>query len=108
MKPGVQKPHWAPPCTIQATCRGWGSWGVPMPSMVVTAAPSATLAILVTQERTSLPSRITLQQPHWPSPQPTLVPVSPNCWRITLARDSSESATTVFLIPLITRFFLII
>ncbi len=105
MNPGVQKPHWAPPWIIQAICRGWRHSGVPSPSMVVTLAPSGTLAILVTQERTSLPSRITLQAPHWPCPQPILTPVSKRLRRKTSARLSSASTTSRRGMPLTTSSF---
>ena len=46
MKPGVQKPHWAQPCAIHATCRGCMSLRVPTPSIVVISAPSGTRLIL--------------------------------------------------------------
>ena len=86
MKPGVQMPHCAPPCAIQATCSGCRSSGVPMPSMVVILAPGASFSIGVWQARTGLPSTITVQEPHWPSSQQTLQPVSSICSRKTSAR----------------------
>ena len=70
--------------------------------------PSGTRFILVMQERTSLPSRITEQQPHWPWPQPTLVPVSSNCSRKTSASLVSGSAMTVLGTPLTCSILLII
>ena len=105
MKPGVQKPHWAPPWIIQAICRACRSCGVPMPSMVVMAAPSGTRSILVIQERISLPSMITLQAPHWPLPQPTLVPVRRRLLRMTSASRSEPSVTTERSIPFTYNFF---
>jgi hypothetical protein len=69
--------------------------------MVVTRAPSSMRFILVMQERMTLPSMITEQQPHWPCPQPILVPVSFNCSRNTSARMASGSAMTVLGMPLI-------
>ncbi len=108
MKPGLQNPHWAPPCTVQAICRACRLSGVPMPSMVVTRAPSSTRVILVMQARTTLPSRITEQQPHCPWPQPTLVPVSFSCSRRTSESIVSGSAMTVLGSPLMWSVFLII
>ena len=108
MKPGVQKPHWAPPCTIQASCSGCRLSGVPMPSIVVTREPSSTRFILVMQERTTLPFRITEQPPHWPWPHPTLVPVSFNCSRKTSDSMVSGSARTVLGTPLMWSILLII
>lgn len=43
-----------------------------MPSRVVIRAPSATRFIFMVQVRTSLPSIMTLQAPHWPVPHPDL------------------------------------
>jgi len=48
----------------------------PMASMVVTARPF-TSPTGRTQERTGLPSRWTVQAPHWAMPHPNLVPVRP-------------------------------
>ena len=61
--------------------------GVPMPSMVSTWLYSLTCLIFLTQERTSLPSRMTVHAPQTPLSQPTLVPVSP-MRRSTLASVS--------------------
>jgi hypothetical protein len=73
--------------------------GVPIPSIVVIDAPSATLAIFTTQDRINFPSMIMLHEPHWPSPQPTLTPVSPNWSRNTAERGVSAWATTSLGIP---------
>ncbi|KAF5047777.1 hypothetical protein DSECCO2_456890 [anaerobic digester metagenome] len=108
MKPGEQKPHWAAPWSIQASCSGCGLAGVPMPSTVVMFAPSSTRFILVAQARTTLPSMMTEHAPHWPSPQPTLVPVRPRLLRSTLTRVSSASTTRFLAMPLTTICFLII
>ncbi len=108
MNPGVQKPHWAPPCRIQDSCRGCKCSGVPMPSIVVTAAPSVNRENLVAQDRTTLPPSITLQAPHWAWLQPTLVPVSPSCSRRIDAREASAGAMIFRATPLTTSSFLII
>jgi len=57
------------------------------------------------QERTTRPSRITLQQPHCPWLQPTFVPVSSSWLRSTLASDSSGSTSSFRSRPLIYRVF---
>jgi len=44
--------------------------------MVSTSAP-ATSASLVMHDLTAAPPIRTVQAPHWPMPQPNLVPVSP-------------------------------
>ena len=108
MKPGEQKPHWAQPWAIHATCRGCMSDNVPMPSMVVISAPSLILPIFVRQERVTLPSTMTLQAPQWPSPQPILQPVSSRRSRRKVARVSFSSTRMLRLMPLIIRVFLII
>ena len=105
MNPGVQKPHWTAPFATNAHWMAWRQSGVPRPSIVRIADWSGTSFILVTQERTTFPLRITLQAPHWPCPHPTLVPVSPSCFRITLASNSSGFAMTVRGTPLMTRVF---
>ena len=94
MKPGVQTPHWAPPCAIQAICSGCRLSAVPMPSIVVIFAPGASFSIVVWQARSGLPSTITVHEPHWPSSQQTLQPVSNICSRKTSARVAVFSATT--------------
>src|ERR1017187_3202022 len=46
------------------------------------------------QERVAFPSTSTVQSPHWPSPQPYLVPVSLSRLRSTESRVSSREAFT--------------
>ena len=91
MNPGVQKPHCAAPCLTKAFCRGCSFAGVPMPSIVVTQSPSASSLALRMHERTSLPLRITLQEPQCPVSHPILVPVSPTCSLRILARETFPS-----------------
>ena len=50
---------------------------MPMPSMVVISDSAGTRFMVVVHERTTLPFRMTEQQPHWPWRQATLVPVRP-------------------------------
>jgi len=100
MNPGVQKPHWMAPLAMKAHWRAWSFVGVPIPSMVRISAPSLTFRQGTMQERVTLPSRMTLQTPHWPTPQPSLVPVSLSWFRMTLISFSSGSATTRWGIPL--------
>ena len=52
------------------------------------------------QERMGAPSSKTVQAPHWPSPQPYLVPVRLRSSRSTLRRVRSPSASTVASAPL--------
>src|ERR1700674_2685203 len=73
-KPGVQTPHWVPPCAIHATWSGCRLSGVPSPSMVVILASTFTLLIGARQARIAFPSTMTVQVPHWPSLQHTLQP----------------------------------
>ena len=47
-------------------------------ALIAVTIAYSTLVIFVTQDLISFPSKMTLQQPHWPVPQPTLVPVRPN------------------------------
>jgi len=68
--------------------------------MVVTVLP-ATADSGVTQERVARPSTCTVQAPHWAMPQPNLVPVMPNCSRMTHRSGMSGSTSTVEALPLI-------
>ena len=56
--------------------------------------------MVVVQERTTLPFRMTEQQPHWPWPQATLVPVRPTWRRKTSDSFAFESQMTVVGWPL--------
>jgi hypothetical protein len=78
--PGVQKPHWRPCFSRNASWTGWSFPFVARPSIVVIFAPSAWTASIV-QDLTALPSRSTVQDPHWLVSQPTLVPVKPSVSR---------------------------
>lgn len=59
--PGMQKPHCTPPFSRKALAKRACSVSL-SPSMVVTS-PSATFAMVITQESTALPFSSTAQQP---------------------------------------------
>src|SRR6185437_6104678 len=68
------------------------------PSIVVMDLPTAS-ASGVRQERRATPLMITVQAPHWPSPQPYFVPVKPISSRRTKRRGMSGSLTTEYCLP---------
>ena len=76
-----------------------------MPSMVVISDSAGTRFMVVVQERTTLPFRITEQEPHWPCPQATLVPVRPSCPRSTWASFWDGSHMTTVGTPLMVSSF---
>src|SRR4029077_15371351 len=79
--PGVQKPHWRPCFSLNASWIGWRSpLGLARPSTVISSAPSACAASMM-QERTVSPFIRIVQAPHTPCSQPTLVPVRPTSSR---------------------------
>ena len=68
-------------------------------SMVTILRPSAARTV-VTQETAGLPSRSTVHDPHWPSPQPYFVPVNPKSSRSTSSRGRSGSVSILSALPL--------
>src|SRR5258708_33263409 len=56
------------------------------------------------QERITSPLICTEQAPHWATPQPYLVPVSPTCSRMTHRSGVSASTCTSRVLPLILSF----
>src|SRR2546428_12206069 len=64
------------------------------PSMVVTALP-CTADAGMRQENMRSPSMCTMQAPHWPAPQPNLVPVSFSSSRSTHRRRVPSGAATL-------------
>src|SRR5262245_54544156 len=66
--------------------------------MVVTDFP-ATSEMGRMQVRTALPSRCTVQAPHWAIPHPNLVPVIPSTSRNTQSKGISSGTSTVFRTP---------
>src|SRR5258708_543993 len=67
--------------------------------MVVTDLP-CTLDTGVRQENVRPPSMCTMQAPHWPAPQPNLVPVSLSSSRSTHRRRVLCGASTLTGLPL--------
>src|SRR5665647_2863418 len=84
---------------MKAVCKGCGASRLPRPSSVVTSLP-ATDHIGVSQELTACSSMITVQAPHWPSPQPMRVAFSASVLRRTSSRVWSGSASTDVARPL--------
>ena len=78
--PGVQNPHCTPPADCMAACTGCRVPSAARPSTVTTSVPSARAAG-VRQASTARPLRCTVQAPHSPSAQPSLVPVRPSSSR---------------------------
>src|SRR5687768_2322662 len=78
---------------MNACCSGCSRPPRSSPSIVVTALPAA-FATGVWQARTARPSTSTVHAPHWPSPQPYLLPVSASSSRSTLRRLRSPATST--------------
>ena len=90
--PGVQKPHCTAPSSMKACCRGWSLPCWDNPSIVVISL-SSTSPTKTRQELIALPSRRTVQEPQFPVPQPSLVPVNLSSYRRT--SRSMRSGSTV-------------
>src|ERR1051326_7658822 len=102
MTPLRQKPHWAAPSSMKACWSGCGFSGVPRPSRVVTSSgPTALTGI--TQERTTCPRRMTVQEPHWAMPQTNLGPRRPSSSVRTESKGGSGTTSTVWDVPLTLR-----
>src|SRR5688572_3910987 len=97
--PGVQKPHCRPWCSRNACCIGCSLPSAARPSMVVTLEPSHDRASTA-QDFTPLPSRCTVQHPHWLVSQPTCVPVSPRCSRSSCTSRVRPSTSALTGLPL--------
>src|SRR6516225_5447736 len=67
--------------------------------MVVTLAP-ATEPTGVMQDLVARPSTCTVHAPHWPMPQPNLVPVRPSSSRMTQSSGESSGLRAVTVRPL--------
>ena len=81
---------------------GCKSSGVPMPSMVVTSAPSACPANTV-QDFTARPSMWTTQAPHWLVSQPTWVPVRRSRSRSNSTKSVLSGTSKVCAVPFTVR-----
>src|SRR5262245_1496987 len=98
-----QKPHCTTSSSIQARCTADRASPCASRSMVVTARP-CTAPAGSTHERVALPSRWTVQAPHWAMPQPYFVPVRPRTSRRTHKRGMSSGAATSRSSPLTLSF----
>src|SRR5215813_6389240 len=96
--PGVQNPHCTAPYSAKAFCTGCNCSPWASPSMVVTSRPWASSA-KIRQESTVLPSSSTVQAPHSPSLQPSLVPVRCNSSRSSCNNDCCGSIATSYGVP---------
>src|SRR5712691_8501817 len=96
--PVVQYAHWNAPASRKACCTGCRCPSFSRPSMVVTGLPTAALTG-IWQERRGIPPISTVQAPHWPSPQPYLLPVKPSSSRRTYSRGVSGSYCTGYRLP---------
>src|SRR5579862_3331960 len=70
-----------------------------MPSMVVISLVAAALTGVTHEWRGLFPIKI-VHAPHWPSPQPYLLPVRSSCSRRTVRSGVSGSASIEYLRPL--------
>src|SRR5208282_2567430 len=100
--PGAQKPHCTAAVWMKACCRGWRCVGSPRPSMVRMSLPSALIA-RYRQALTGSPSSSTVQAPHSPVLQPSLVPVKPILSRMASSSRSLASTDTRCSSPLTLR-----
>ena len=90
------------PASINACCSGCGSSAVPIPSMVSTVLPSASMAN-TQHELTARPSMMTVQAPHSPRSQPFFAPVRCARSRSTCRSVSCGSTVNARLSPLSVR-----
>ena len=93
--PGVQKPHWTPPVSMNACWTGWSFPFVARPSTVTTSRPSA-WAASIRQEVTSRPSTIIEQAPQSPVPQPSFDPVNRSSSRTISSSVQRGSTATSY------------
>src|SRR6266571_6468863 len=100
--PEVQYAHCIASALIKASCNGVSLPSFSKPSIVVICFPAAR-ATWVMHERVATPSISTVHAPHWPSPQPYLLPVKSRSLRKTDSRLTVESTSTVTFFPLTLR-----
>src|SRR4051794_40393797 len=96
--PGVQYPHWSPWCSQNASCSGCSAPSWPIPSIVLTSAPSACTASRV-QDFTASPLRCTVHAPQLDVSQPTCVPVRPSVSRRKWTRSRRGSTSALSCAP---------
>src|SRR5262245_48310013 len=97
--PEVQYPHWKASSSRKACCTGWSCPFAARPSMVMMGC-AETESAETRQERMAFPRSSTVHAPHWPSPQPYLVPVRPRRLRNTESKDSPETDSVLCSLPL--------
>src|SRR6266849_5462321 len=97
--PGVQYAHWNAPASRKACCTGCRRPSFSSPSIVVIGLPAAALTAIWHDLR-GTPPISTVQAPHWPSPQPYLLPVRPSSSRSTYNSGVSGSYRTGYFLPL--------
>src|SRR5215469_306458 len=91
--PDVQYAHCIAPSSRRACCTGWRRSPLASPSIVVICLPETELT-RVMHERCDFPSISTVHAPHWPSPQPYLLPVRSRYSRNTVRRLVCGSTST--------------
>src|SRR5690606_26518782 len=94
-------PHCGTSTSCQASCAGCVPSGE-RPSMVVIGTLAAA-ETGIRHDRMGWPPRWTVQAPHWPMPQPYLVPRSASTSRSTQRRGMSGGTSTVAGCPLTIR-----
>src|SRR6266436_10358170 len=97
--PDVQYAHCIASALMKASCSGCSLPSFSRPSMVTICLPAARPTCVV-HERMGCASSNTVHAPHWPSPQPYLLPVRLRSLRSTLSRLTVESTSTVIFFPL--------
>src|SRR5215831_11714515 len=97
--PDWQYPHCGTSTAAQAFCTGC-ELSRDRPSMVTILSAGLIALTGIEQERTTLPFRCTEQAPHWATPQPYFVPVSPTCSRMTHNSGVPGSTCTSRVLPL--------
>src|SRR6185295_903061 len=95
--PFWQNPHCGTCSSIQARWTGCSTPFFARPSSVVISP--LTLDVGVTHDRTATPLMMTVQAPHWPSPQPKCGPCTPTSFRRMYSSGVNGSTSTVCLPP---------
>src|SRR4029078_3791558 len=96
--PAWQYPHCGTSISCQATCNGCIP-SADSPSIVVHGALLGAVETGVMHDRTARPRRCTVHAPHWPMPQPNLVPVRLSTSRSTQSKGVSGATSTVLDLP---------
>src|SRR5262245_59906279 len=91
--PGVQNPHWKPPCSMKASCNGWSLPSSANPSIVNTERPLTSNANVV-QALMGLPSTSNVHAPQTSTSQERFTPVKPKRSRTTSSNSSWGSTAS--------------